>query len=174
MLGVQISDFFLAEKNVVDFVDKNLGQEWDRLKQNELETDYVCSRLIGGSLDYPPMISHDFCDIISAWDVYVDALTKDLKKQLPVKFAYGVFLKPEFKNERLSKMPFRGDELTAHQFISSVIACCPKILDHLEACAEESMSSGRAENLYVIVSNTVIIRNYLWLFHNLLEIDVAK
>lgn len=39
MAAFKVTDLFLGEKNFLDFVDKNLGQERDRLQQDELETD---------------------------------------------------------------------------------------------------------------------------------------
>jgi len=39
MSAFKVTDLFLGEKNFIDFVDKNLGQERERLKEDELETD---------------------------------------------------------------------------------------------------------------------------------------
>lgn len=171
MLGSKISDLMLAEKNVVDFVEKNLQQERERLKQNELETEFVCQHLVGGVLDYPVMISHDFCDITTAWDVYMDAFTKATAAKLPVRHGFGLFPKPAEKNNRLQKMPFRGDELTIKQFMNAIILCSPKLRSHIIECTEECTSSGRLESMYIIISNIVIIRNYIWTFLEVFEYD---
>ena len=172
MLGAKLTDLFLAEKNLVDFVDKNLGQEWDRLKQNELEMDSVCHHLAGGSLDYPVMISHDFCDITTAWDIYLHAFTKDVRVVMPKKFGYGINEKPPVKNERWGKMPFRGDELTPRQFVTAVTHCGVKIRAHIVDCTMEVTQTGRLENLYPIISNVVVIRNYLWMFGELFDTEI--
>jgi hypothetical protein len=39
MSAFKVTDLFLGEKNFIDFVEKNLGQERERLKEDELETD---------------------------------------------------------------------------------------------------------------------------------------
>lgn len=39
MAGFKVTDLFLGEKNFIDFVDKNLGQERERLTNDEFETD---------------------------------------------------------------------------------------------------------------------------------------
>ncbi|CAL8098796.1 unnamed protein product [Orchesella dallaii] len=171
MLGSKISDLLLAEKNVVDFVDKNLLQERDRLKQDELETEFVCQHLVGGPLDYPVLVSHDFCDITTAWDVYLDAFTKATVEKLPKRHGSGIYPRPAEKNYRLGKMPFRGDELTIKQFMNAIVLCCPKIRNHIVECTEECTASGRLENVYVIISNIVIIRNYIWIFMEIFEYE---
>lgn len=171
MLGAKISDLMLGEKNVVDFVDKNLLQERDRLHENCLETEYLCQHMTGGVLDYPFMISHDFCDITTAWDVYLDSFTRTTISQLPKKPGTGIYPKSEEKNERLGKMPFRGDELTIKQFLNAIVLCSPKIRTHLIECTEEVLADGRLWNIYVIISNIVIIRNYIWTFLEIFEYD---
>jgi len=40
MSAFKVTDLLLGEKNFIDFVDKNLGQEKDRLKNDEFETDF--------------------------------------------------------------------------------------------------------------------------------------
>lgn len=171
MLGSKISDLMLAEKNVVDFVDKNLLQEMERLKQNELETEYVCQHLVGGILDYPVMISHDFCDITTAWDVYLESFTKATSDKLPKRHGFGIYPKSTEKNARLGKMPFRGDELTIKQFMNAIVLCCPKLRNHIIECTEVCTSSGRLESVYIIISNVVMIRNYIWIFLEIFEYD---
>jgi len=71
--------------------------------------------MAGGILDYPVMFSHDFADITTAIDIYMDAFTKETAENIPKVYGHGVFKKNLAKNERLGKMPFRGDELTVKQ-----------------------------------------------------------
>jgi hypothetical protein len=82
-----------------------------------------------------------------------------------------VFKKEVVKNDRIGKMPFRGDELTVKQFINAVLGATPKMRNHIIDCTDEVTSTGRLENLYVIISNVVMIRNYLWAFLEVLEAD---
>lgn len=171
MLGSKVSNLLLGEKNFCDFVDKNLGQERERLIENELELDPVCHHLVGGVLDYPHQISHDFCDITTAFDIYLDGFTKKAAAEAPPKFGSGIFPSVTVKNERLGKMPFRGDELSERQFINATLQSCVKIRAHIIDCTEECTSSGRLENLYVIISNIVVVRNYIWTFQQILNID---
>lgn len=75
----------------------------------------VCSHLAGGILDYPLMISHDFADITTAIDIYMDAFMKETRAKIPKPYAYGVFKKDLARNDRMAKMPFKGTELTQKQ-----------------------------------------------------------
>jgi len=173
MLGSKVSNLLLAEKNLIDFVEKNLGQERDRLLQNELEQSPVCSWISCGNLDFPNIVSHDLCDITTALDIYAQAFMKTTAAHLAKPFGHGIYPRPAAKNERLSKMPFRGDELSQRQFINAVIQSGLKIRNHIIECTEECISSGRLENLYVIISNVVMIRNYLWTFLEILDVEAA-
>jgi len=171
MFGAKVSNLLLAEKNIIDFVDKNLGQEKERLVGNEFELDPVCHHLRGGILDYPCTISHDFCDITTAFDIYLEAFTRDTTSKLPLKFGSGVYHPAEIKNERLAKMPFRGDELSERQFANAIVQSSVKIRAHIIDCTEECTSSGRLENLYVIISNVAMIRNYIWIFQQIFNLE---
>lgn len=171
MLGSKVSNLLLGEKNLIDFVDKNLGQEHERLQQNELEQTSVCCWISGGNLDYPAIVSHDFCDITTALEIYIQAFIKNTSSQLPKPFGHGIYKKSAAKHDRLNKMPFRGDELSQRQFINAVVQSCVKIRNHILDCTEECTSSGRLENLYVIISNVVLIRNYLWTFQEIFDVD---
>jgi hypothetical protein len=74
----------------------------------------------GGILDYPYMISHDFADITTAIDIYVEAFNKEVASSIPKPYAFGVFRKSTERNHRLGKMPFRGDELTVKQYVNTL------------------------------------------------------
>jgi hypothetical protein len=57
------------------------------------------------------------------------------------------------------------------RFINAVLGACPKIRTHLIDCNDEVTSTGRLDNLYVIISNVVMVRNYLWVFLEIFEAD---
>jgi len=76
--------------------------------------------LAAGILDYPYMISHDFADITTAMDIYIEAFNRETASKIPKPYAFGVFRKSTDKNHRLGKMPFRGDELTVKQYARSI------------------------------------------------------
>lgn len=173
MLGSKVSNLLLGEKNLIDFVEKNLGQERERLSQNELEQTSLCRWIWGGNLDFPNIVSHDFCDITTAFEIYLQYFTKNTIAQLPKPFGHGMHQTSAVKNERLNKMPFRGDELSQRQFVNAVIACGLKIQTHILDCVDECQVSGRLENIYVIISNIVLIRNYLWIFQEIFEVETA-
>lgn len=50
------------------------------------------------------MISHDFADITTAIDIYMDAFMRDARNAIPKPYAYGVFKKDTSKNDRIGKM----------------------------------------------------------------------
>ncbi|CAG7815085.1 unnamed protein product [Allacma fusca] len=117
MLGAKFTDLFLAEKNLIDFVEKNLGQERDRLKQDELEMESVCHHL-------------------------------EVRAIIPKRFGFG--------------------------FANAVIHCGEKIRTHIIECTMECTQSGRLENLYPIISNVVVIRNYIWIFQELVDSETKS